>query len=436
MRTVPWRTMGALRANAAYVHGRTRGHHGESEDAGVYLTRLVLKNVRAFENLELSFTDGAGQPRMTNLVIGRNGTGKSTLLRCIVLGLASQAQANALRAEDLGAALVGPRGDSAEIAVWLAEPDGSNPTVFRKSIEKRGDSEVLSSTESEGGADTLVCAYGAGRATATGEDTGRVSIVETAYSLFNYEQSLNGIELTLRRLNDYLEDSPYKNVMRSVKRALSLSDADEIKVARGGGVVVTGPSVGNAIPLESWADGYRLSLGLILDIYAWAMRSGRVNDDGSVTTGILLVDEIEQHLHPALQASLAPEISNLFSDMQLIATTHSPLATMGVTPDEVVALRRDDNSVKEVDWLPDFADFSVDDVLAHQNLFATEPYGQDAAAKLARWRELASTEPQERTRQQDGELRAIARDFQQVRLNEEKSPLERALEELQQRYQF
>ena len=402
----------------------------------MYLTRLVLENVRAFEKLDLSFTDNAGQPRMTKMVIGKNGTGKSTLLRCIVLGLADQAQANALRAEDLGAGLIGPKGDSAEIAVWLAEPDGSNPTVFRKSIAKRGDSEVLSSAQNEGAADTFICAYGAGRATAAGEDTGRSSIVETAYSLFNYEQSLNGIELTLRRLNDYLKDSPYDSVMRSVKRALSLSDADEIEVARGGGVVVAGPSVGRTIPLESWADGYRLSLGLILDIYAWAMRSGRVNDDGSVTTGILLVDEIEQHLHPELQVSLAPGISDLFSDMQLIATTHSPLATMGVTRDEVVALRRDGDSVKEMDWLPDFADFSVDDVLAHQNLFATEPYGRDAAAKLERWRELASTEPDERTRQQVGELRGIARDFQQVRLNEEKSLLERALEELQQRYQF
>ena len=59
----------------------------------MYLTRLVLENVRAFENLELSFAS-AGQPRMTNVVIGRNGTGKSTLLRCVVLGLAGQAQAN------------------------------------------------------------------------------------------------------------------------------------------------------------------------------------------------------------------------------------------------------------------------------------------------------------------------------------------------------
>ena len=259
--------------------------------------------------------------------------------------------------------------------------------------------------------------------------------METAYSLFNYEQSLNGIELTLRRLNDYLGDARYEKVMRSVMQALSLSDGDEISFARGGGVEVTGPSVGTTIPLESWADGYRLSLGLILDIYAWAMRSGHVNDDGSVT-GILLIDEVEQHLHPELQASLAPEISKLFNHMQLIATTHSPLTTMGVDRSEVVALRYDDTSVNVMGWLPDFADFSVDDVLAHQNLFATEPYGRDAAAKLARWRELASKEPNERTPQQDGELREIAKDFQQARPDEDKSSLERALEELQHRYRL
>ena len=424
--------MGTLRANAAYARGCTRGHHGESEDSSVYLTRLALENVRAFENLELSFAS-AGQPRMTNVVIGRNGTGKSTLLRCVVLGLAGQAQANALRTEDLAKFLVGPRGESAKITVELAELDGSNPTRCCKTLEKGPSGEVF--VRAKGDADAFVCAYGAGRATAGGEDAGGGSIVETTYTLFNYNDSLNGVELTLRRLADYLGDSRYENVMHSVMRALSLSDGDEIRFKRGGGVEVTGPSVGATIPLESWADGYRLSLALILDIYAWAMRNSRVSEDGSVT-GLLLIDEVEQHLHPALQASLAPELSNLFGGMQLIATTHSPLATMGVDRSKVIALRRDDDSVTVVDWLPDFADFSVDDVLAHQNLFATPPYGTDAAAKLARWRELASTEPNERTPQEDGELREIAKDFQQARVDEEKSPLERALEELQRQYQL
>ena len=415
------------------ARGRTWGHYGDSEDARVYLsTHLVLENVRRFEHLELSFTDSAGQPRMTNIVIGENGTGKSTLLRCIVLGLAGHAQANALRAEDLAAGLVGPNGDRAEITVALG--DGSISSQLHKTLEKRPDGEVFVSAD--GDADTFVCAYGAGRSTPSGADTGRSSIVETTYSLFNYDEQLNSIELTLRRLKDYLGESHYENAMSSVKRALTLTEADEIRIERGGGVKVAGPSVGAEIPLESWADGYRLSLGLILDIYAWAMRRGRVNDDGSVKTGILLVDEVEQHLHPALQARLAPEISKLFSDMQLIATTHSPLTTIGVKPDEVVALRLDGTSVNEVDWLPDFTDFSVDDVLEHQNLFATAPYSPNAEAKLARWRELASRAPNERTRQQDEELREIARDFQQVRSSDEKSPLERVLEELHRQYRL
>ena len=401
--------------------------NGESEAASVYLTRLSLKNIRAFENLELSFTNGAGRPRLTNLVIGKNGTGKSTLPRCIVLGLASHAQASALRAEDLAAGLIGPSGDRAEIVVHLA--DGSQ---LRKTLEKWPDGEVF--TAADGDTDTFVCAYGAGRSTPYGADSGRSSIIETTYSLFNYDQQLNSIELTLRRLKDYLGESPYEKVMGSVKRALSLTETDEIRIERGGGVKVAGPSVGAEIALESWADGYRLSLGLILDIYSWAMRRRVVNDDGSVKPGILLVDEVEQHLHPALQAKLAPEISKLFGDMQLIATTHSPLTTIGVQRDEVVALRRDEHSVNEVDWLPDFVDFSVDDVLAHQNLFATDPYGPDTIEKLARWRELASKDPDERTPQQEGILREIARDFQKARPNDEQSSLERALEELRRQY--
>ena len=397
----------------------------------MYLTHLALRNVRAFENLELPFTDSAELPRMTSVVIGRNGTGKSTLLRCIVLGLANEAQASALRAEDLAAALVGPYGDSAEITVGLAESDGSSVATLTKTIEKRGDAEVVSA--GTGDADTFVCAYGAGRATAAGVDTGRSSIIDTTYTLFNYEESLNGVELVLRRLQDYLGDSRHENVMRSVMRALSLTEDDNIRFKPGGGVEVAGPSVGTPIRLESWADGYRLSLSLILDIYAWAMRNERVTSDG-IVEGVLLIDEVEQHLHPALQATLVPQISELFSEMQLIATTHSPLATMGVRREEVVALRRDDTTVNVVDWLPDFADFSVDDILAHPNLFETEPYGRGAAEKLARWRALTSIEPGKRSQRQHEELREIARDFQEVRGPGGRSPLEWALEELQRQY--
>ena len=393
----------------------------------------MLENVRGFKKLDLSFTDSADRPRMKNVIIGKNGTGKSTLLRCIVLGLADQAQANALRTEDLAASLIGPDGDIATITIELAEADGkTRGAALRKTIQKSGEAEVFSSTDEV--VEPFVCAYGAGRATAFGEDTGRSSIVETAYSLFNYDHTLNGTELTLRRLQDYLGDSRYETVMGSVMRALALSDDDEIAIERGGGVVITGPSVGTRIRLESWADGYRLTLGLILDIYAWAMRANRLNNDGSVT-GIILVDEIEQHLHPELQASLIPEISKLFSHMQLIATTHSPLATMGVARNDVVALRRDGTSTKVADWLPDFADFSVDDILAHDNLFATEPYGPDAALRLARWRELAATHPNDRTEQQREQLREAARSFQErVPADQEKSPLQRDLEDLRRRY--
>ncbi len=395
------------------------------------LTRLRLSNIRAFGDLDLSFTDNHGRPRMTNVVIGRNGTGKSTLLRCIVLGLADQAQANALRAEDLARSLVGPRGDSATICVELAGTDGSNPKTYEKEIRKGPSGEAF--VTGTNGADVFVCGYGAGRSTATGGDTGQTSIIEAAFSLFNYEQPLNTVELSLRRLSDYLGDARYESVMRTVKQTLSLSSDDEIHPERGGGVTVSDPSVGTAIPLESWADGYRLGLALILDIYASAMRANSVSDEGAVH-GILLIDEIEQHLHPTLQASLVPEISKLFEHMQLIATTHSPLATMGVDRREVVALRRDGESVDEAEWLPDFADFSVDEILEHDELFATEPYGPEARRTLARWRELTSEEPSKRTRRQVEELQRVAKDFRRARPSDEPSPFAQALEELQRRY--
>ena len=51
-----------------------------------YLKSLNLKNIRSFKALRLSFSNNDSGPTRT-LIIGRNGTGKTTLLRSLVLGV-------------------------------------------------------------------------------------------------------------------------------------------------------------------------------------------------------------------------------------------------------------------------------------------------------------------------------------------------------------
>ena len=87
----------------------------------MYITSIHLKNIRGFDDLDLAMTGDDGKPRMRTLIIGENGTGKTTLLRSIALPLASRADVNALAAEPLAGQLRPDGGGESKITINLRD---------------------------------------------------------------------------------------------------------------------------------------------------------------------------------------------------------------------------------------------------------------------------------------------------------------------------
>ncbi len=56
------------------------------------------------------------------------------------------------------------------------------------------------------------------------------------------------------------------------------------------------------------------------------------------TEAIVLIDEIDCHLHPKWQLNIIPAMRTLFPNTQFIMTTHSPLIVKSVNPNEVIKL--------------------------------------------------------------------------------------------------
>jgi hypothetical protein len=56
---------------------------------------------------------------------------------------------------------------------------------------------------------------------------------------------------------------------------------------------------------------------------------------------LVLIDEIDAHMHPAWQQTIVPQLKQLFPNVQFIATSHSPLIVVGLERREVLALHRD-----------------------------------------------------------------------------------------------
>jgi len=408
---------------------------GQDRSQPFHLDEIHLTNIRGFRELEIDLRTPQG-PRRRTLIIGKNGTCKSTLLRAIALGIAGKPEANRLLGEPLGSVL------AQEANAGRIRLDFGVGHVHSWGLRRRRDEEfliddtgpkvptLLVSPEP----DLFVCGYGAGRFGTRPDSTQQGYRVSAAVAtLFRYDQALADPELTLRRLQSLSGTQIYDRTLRGLKRALGLAEEDEIAPRPGGGVIVSGPTVGGEIPLETWADGYRLTFSWLLDLYAWAMQAEALDEEGHIR-GILLIDEIEQHLHPSMQAEILPRLSDLFPKMQIFATTHSPLVALDAAPEELIVLRREGDQVVMAPT-PDYLGYSVEDMLSDPNLFDSEVYGTETREKLARYRELAAIPKEERDADQRREIRSLAREMRAFEsLPEQENETSRVLKELMAKY--
>ncbi len=106
------------------------------------------------------------------------------------------------------------------------------------------------------------------------------------------------------------------------------------------------------------SDGLRSTLGMIGDI---AYRMSEINPHiGNRSKGIVIIDEIELHLHPSWQRTIIPVLRKIFPNIQFIVTTHSPQVLSNVPRENVFILNnfkleknkphtegRDSNSILE-----------------------------------------------------------------------------------------
>lgn len=99
------------------------------------------------------------------------------------------------------------------------------------------------------------------------------------------------------------------------------------------------------------SDGYRNMIGLASDI---AYRCIQLNPHFGIeavakTKGVVLIDEIDLHLHPNWQKNIVQNLKNTFPNIQFIATTHSPFIVQSLEKNELINL---DIDIKPKDMHP------------------------------------------------------------------------------------
>jgi predicted ATP-binding protein involved in virulence len=97
--------------------------------------------------------------------------------------------------------------------------------------------------------------------------------------------------------------------------------------------------------LSQLSAGYRNMLALVMD---FARRLAQANPDMEnplAAEAILMIDELDLHLHPTWQQKIIPDLKKVFPNTQIIATTHSPEVVTTVKQNQVKIL--EDYQIKE-----------------------------------------------------------------------------------------
>lgn len=181
----------------------------------MYITRITLKDVRCYEEAEIDF----GKTGSSLVICGNNGSGKTSVLRSIALGLCDHISAGALLRDLAGDFIRKSSDDSAKarqavIAIELASTSGKDKYAITTIFKTHRDVgfEWVETKTTKNGTDLkeyqfpwqniFVTAYGAGLRTIGSEDYVQYLAPDAVYSLFDYSYPLHNPELAWRRLRE------------------------------------------------------------------------------------------------------------------------------------------------------------------------------------------------------------------------------------------
>ena len=103
------------------------------------------------------------------------------------------------------------------------------------------------------------------------------------------------------------------------------------------------------IPINQLSDGYKSTISLVADIaYRMAVLNPQfLGDVCKKTKGIVLIDEVELHMHPSWQRKILDVLKNTFPNLQFIVTTHSPIILSEADEDyNLIFLKREENKIE------------------------------------------------------------------------------------------
>ena len=164
----------------------------------------------------------------------------------------------------------------------------------------------------------------------------------------------------------------------------------------------------NPYSLDELSDGYSAIIGIVADLILRMDRNWLLKGELSQydVEGVVLIDELETHLHVELQRKIFPFLTEFFPRIQFVVTTHSAYILNSISNACIYDLE------KQVQFT-DFSSYSVDDIA--EGYLDAEAYSDETQKKAQRYEELyGRTDLSDEQRAERAALRIELKDAKEV----------------------
>ena len=348
----------------------------------MYIKTLTLQNFKGFDNIELDF-----HPNLS-VIVGANGSGKTSVMEGAAIALSAmfvkmdglsgrridKSQAH-LKAFELGSTKdVQPQypvtvkasavlnSGSIEWSRSLNKSTGSTTVGDAKEmIElgirfqehlRRGDKELIL---------PVIAYYGTGRLwdyhrekqSDVFESNNRINgYVDCVDGTANIKLMMNWfLKMTVQKYQNQelgLDNPPELEAVYSAMETCyrKITGHDDVKVQYNMGTKELeiayrdDPGKLMRIPVNQLSDGYKSTISLVADIaYRMAVLNPQLlSNVCQETDGIVLIDEVDLHLHPKWQQRILGDLTEIFPKVQFIVSTHAPEVINSVSRKNVIVL--------------------------------------------------------------------------------------------------